>query len=288
MLQHCRCSFFIFLAFLARLNGWVGAPLTESSLLETFIHFHFLACAHCADCARHKFFCRNMVYRLTKRPLFGGAIDIDVPSAWRDVSEVRQVPDHQEVWQDCTVEGQAPSELAAAAAGEPISIEGTGGVLVVEILARQDDVSDDTAAKFFFDDLAESNGAIADEERRLDFAQVACVGGGSGSDDTNSLMPRLDKSVTACTCIGVQRVALGKDRKVGGDSEPRSDHWAVRIEMCVLRLEKEETDLLISMTRPIQDGSEKTMEDIMEASTHSKLFLEIIETFAIQNWELFG
>ena len=38
----------------------------------------------------------SMVYRLTKRPLFGGAIDIDVPCAWRDVSEVRQVPDHQE------------------------------------------------------------------------------------------------------------------------------------------------------------------------------------------------
>lgn len=254
------------------------------------MHFHFLA----ARARAPQVFCRaskhrrNMVYRLTKRPLFGGAIDIDVPSAWRDVSEVRQVPDHQEVWQDCTVEGQAPSELAAAAAGEPISIEGTGGVLVVEILARQDDVSDDTAAKFFFDDLAESNGAIADEERRLDFAQVTCAGGISCSDDTNSLMPRLDKSLAACTCIGVQRVALGKDRKVGGDSEPRSDHWAVRIEMCVLRLEKEETDLLISMTRPIQDGSEKTMEDIMEASTHSKLFLEIIETFSIQNWELFG
>ena len=40
--------------------------------------------------------CFSMVYRLTKRPLFGGAIDIDVPCAWRDVSEVRQVPDHQE------------------------------------------------------------------------------------------------------------------------------------------------------------------------------------------------
>ena len=193
------------------------------------------------------------------------------------------------VWQDCTIEGKAPSELVAAAAqglqglqGEPISIEGTGGVLVIEILGREEDVSDDAAAKFFFDDLAESNGAIAEKERRIDFAQVASVG------SSGTLMPRLDKTATACTCIGVQRVALGKDRRVGGESEPRSDHWAVRVEMCVLRLAREETDLLISLTRPIQDGSDKTMEDIMEASTHSKLFLEIIETFAIQNWELFG
>ena len=193
------------------------------------------------------------------------------------------------VWQDCTIEGKAPSELVAAAAqglqglqGGPISIEGTGGVLVIEILGREEDVSDDAAAKFFFDDLAESNGAIAEKERRIDFAQVASVG------SSGTLMPRLDKTAMACTCIGVQRVALGKDRKVGGESEPRSDHWAVRVEMCVLRLAREETDLLISLTRPIQDGSDKTMEDIMEASTHSKLFLEIIETFAIQNWELFG
>ena len=267
------------------------APFTESFIGA------LLPCHHTLH--RSFFPLAEMVYRLTKRPLFGGAIDIDVPSAWRDVSEVRQVPDHQEVWQDCTVEGQAPSELAAAAAqgaqaGEPISIEGTGGVLVVEILARQDDVSDEAAAKFFFDDLAESNGAIADDERRMDFAQVSCVGGdsgsASGSGDTNtvSLMTRLDKAATLCTCIGVQRVELGKDRKVGGESEPRSDHWAVRIEMCVLRLVEQETDLLISLTRPIQDGSDKTMEDIMEASTHSKLFLDIIETFAIQNWELFG
>mmetsp|Transcript_3374 Transcript_3374/g.5832 ORF Transcript_3374/g.5832 Transcript_3374/m.5832 type:complete len:238 (-) Transcript_3374:224-937(-) len=237
-----------------------------------------------------------MVYRLTTRPLFGGAIDIDVPSAWRDVAEVRQVPDHQEVWQDCTIEGKAPSELVAAAAqgaqGGAISIEGTGGVLVVEILGREEDVSDDAAAKFFFDDLAESNGAVDEEERRIDFAQVAPVGSSlassGGANTPSNLMPRLDKTSTACTCIGVQRVALGKDRKVGGESEPRSDHWAVRIEMCILRLAREETDLLISLTRPIQDGSDKSMEVIMEATTHSKLFLEIIDTFSIQNWELFG
>ena len=46
------------------------------------------------------------------------------------------------VWQDCTIEGKAPSELVAAAAqgaqGEPISIEGTGGVLVIEILGREE------------------------------------------------------------------------------------------------------------------------------------------------------
>lgn len=216
---------------------------------------------------------------------------------WRNVTHLKLMlfiyPPFIRVWQDCTIEGKAPSELVATAAqgaqGEPISIEGTGGVLVIEILGREEDVSDDAAAKFFFDDLADSNGAIAEKERRIDFAQVASVGSSGGANSPPSiLMARLDKTATACTCIGVQRVALGKDRKVGGESEPRSDHWAVRVEMCVLRLVREETDLLISLTRPIQDGSDETMEDIMEASTHSKMFLEIIETFVIQNWDLFG
>ena len=36
--------------------------------------------------------------------LFGGAITTSIPSSWRDVSQVRQVPDHQEVYQDCNEE----------------------------------------------------------------------------------------------------------------------------------------------------------------------------------------
>ena len=36
--------------------------------------------------------------------LFGGAITTSIPSSWRDVSQVRQVPDKQEVYQDCNEE----------------------------------------------------------------------------------------------------------------------------------------------------------------------------------------
>ena len=34
-----------------------------------------------------------------QRPLFGGAITVIIPQGWKDVSEIRQVPDHQECWQ---------------------------------------------------------------------------------------------------------------------------------------------------------------------------------------------
>ena len=40
--------------------------------------------------------------KLVKRDLYGGVMTISIPAEWRDVSDVRQVPDHQEVYQDCT------------------------------------------------------------------------------------------------------------------------------------------------------------------------------------------
>merc|ERR1712170_184349 len=72
----------------------------------------------------------RVIEMYSERPLFGGAISCDIPSAWRDVSDVRQVPDHQECWQEID-----------------------GAVLVVEILDRQE-VGDHSAASFFFADLA--------------------------------------------------------------------------------------------------------------------------------------
>ncbi|OWO99334.1 hypothetical protein B2J93_442 [Marssonina coronariae] len=38
--------------------------------------------------------------RYTSTPLFGGALIVDLPSSFADVSTIRQVPDHQEVYLD--------------------------------------------------------------------------------------------------------------------------------------------------------------------------------------------
>lgn len=220
------------------------------------------------------------------------------------MSDVRQVPDHQEVWQDCTIEDQTPSEIQSQG-NAPIQIEGTGGVLVVEILDRENGVADDAAAKFFFDDLADSNGANVDGvDRRLDYTQTVAVGiaaataarttstkdtGNDTGDDVN-LMPSLNRNAIACTCIGVQRVSLGKERAIPGQpkSDSQNNRWAVRVELCALRLEEVETDLLITLTRPIQNGADKEIDEMIEIQQHSQLFLEIIGSFSVENWDLFG
>ena len=74
------------------------------------------------------------------RPLFGGALTLDVPSTWTDASTLRELPDHQEVFVD--------NESLRS--------------IIVEILQHVPAAATgkfDTPAGYFFHDLAEANEA---------------------------------------------------------------------------------------------------------------------------------
>ena len=66
--------------------------------------------------------------------LFGGAMSWAMPGGYFDTSEVRQVPDNQEVFSN-----------------------------IIELMSAQHQVPDNDAANFFFQDLAASNKATATE-----------------------------------------------------------------------------------------------------------------------------
>ncbi|XP_028840172.1 ran guanine nucleotide release factor isoform X2 [Denticeps clupeoides] len=72
------------------------------------------------------------------QPLFGGALSACVPHGAQDVSELRQVPDNQEVF----------------------AHRHTDQSIVVELLEHQGHVEDEGAARYHFEDLAESNHAL--------------------------------------------------------------------------------------------------------------------------------
>ena len=76
---------------------------------------------------------------LETRRLFGGAIEIALPRRFLDVSEFRQVPDHQEVF---TLDGD----------GDALSF-------IFEIVELQSEVSDNDVATHFWHDLADANDA---------------------------------------------------------------------------------------------------------------------------------
>ncbi|KAM4628653.1 ran guanine nucleotide release factor [Polymixia lowei] len=69
--------------------------------------------------------------------LFGGAISAIIPHSAKDISDLREIPDNQEVFSHCH----------------------TDQSLIVELLEFQGQVEDQDAAKYHFEDIAGSNKA---------------------------------------------------------------------------------------------------------------------------------
>jgi len=258
--------------------------------------------------------------KLIQRDLFGGAIQINIPAVWRDVSAVRQVPDHQEVFQDCT---SAATTTAASTTTNPVNAAkndgddnfdqkkvdsededsvGTDGFIVVEILERQDHVSDTDAAKFFFDDLAESNDSknTSIEYGRIWPKQKEGKTDG-GCNAAAHLVPKLKTHATACSCIGMQSMdTVGRDKRrveLGGSSSKGSNEnrhgdndgineksSKIRVELCAVRLEEVQTDLLVTVTMPMRQGVTQKQWCV---EGHSALFREVMSGFVVKDWSLF-
>ena len=199
-------------------------------------------------------------------PLFGGAITCSIPIHWRDVSTVRQVPDNQEVYQDCTEE--------------------TGAVLVVEILQHQADVKNEDAAMFFFGDLAESNGCGAGW--RLEYCRVFSELEADNDEETSEkplvrdILRRIKQSSSKNCCvvaIGYQNVVQGKAYTGTGSAVEKR----IKVEMCILRLEHVETDLLMTVSTPLDP-----VATIDAGDQTSVIFRDIVTGFYIEDWSLFG
>jgi hypothetical protein len=182
----------------------------------------------------------------TERSLFGGAISCEIPTSWRDVSDVRQVPDHQEVWQDLD-----------------------GAVLIVEILQRQE-VDDQNAARFFFNDLAESNAITREDD--LSFRPATF------------LLPVQIQGANPCAGIGSQKIAMGNGYDIRGQRRENQEIRWTCVELCALRLTRVETDLLVTVTKPLSNPNEPPTSSV----SWSDPFQRAISSMQIRDWGLFG
>ncbi|XP_028840171.1 ran guanine nucleotide release factor isoform X1 [Denticeps clupeoides] len=142
------------------------------------------------------------------QPLFGGALSACVPHGAQDVSELRQVPDNQEVF----------------------AHRHTDQSIVVELLEHQGHVEDEGAARYHFEDLAESNHALD-----------------PGSSEVSSVepLPKTELSMQQCASAwlltGTQRVSKFDEK----------DKNQVNIVMCLFRLPQFSTDVLVTFNDPV-------------------------------------
>jgi len=224
---------------------------------------------------------------LTNRPLFGGVISISVPSSWCDVSLVRQVPDFQEVFQCIdTVENIYKNS-----------------VLVIEILERQDQVTNQDAASYFLHDIIESENrtresvfAITSETMppTILYHKLWDVGqdcqrsttSDTDADDKDNLMPNLSTNVVACSCTGIHRER--NNQVIQQDHpNPSSTHEDITvIELCVVRLDFVQTDLLISLA--CTHCKEEWFTGMSYEQGHSNLYRQVLKSLSIHDYSLFG
>lgn len=230
---------------------------------------------------------------LIQRQLFGGAISMSLPSHWKDVSLIRQVPDHQEVYQDISSTG--------------CKNDGTY-CCILEILERQD-VNDSDAIEFFFHDLVGDDDDDCDYDgNKILYQQIGMVGRNErqmkkppkcASNHEMIIIPNLSSHAMACSCVGTKhaqrQTQTAHDANTTEGQQSYQEGVIVYFEMCVIRLESIQTDILITLSRheTITKGTNKisTHENETTRKTkekHGRLFCDILSSLKVNDWSLFA
>ncbi|TVY20006.1 putative ran guanine nucleotide release factor [Lachnellula arida] len=185
-------------------------------------------------------------------PLFGGALIVDLPSTFADVSTIRQVPDHQEVYLDkdgfTSIIFDITERVGAAGSGPAV---------------------DGAALTTHLEDIVDSD---------IDVVKVW--------NTSNTQFSKLPEGIPAYTLIATQTPPPAPDSK-------SPDFTA--IVLTLIRLERESTDVLVTINVPHIKGEYTEEEVDMQMGKQGKLIessveiaARIWETFKIKDWGLFN
>lgn len=187
-------------------------------------------------------------------PLFGGALSAEIPAKFADVSKLRQVPDNQEVWID--EEGFTSIIFDIT---ERVGPSGSGPKIDGQAMT---------------DHLEDMVGADINTVKIWNTAETE--------------FSRLDKGTPAYTLISTQtpRVRPGEQQSSAPDF--------TAIVMTLLRLEKQKTDILITVNVPHIKGEYDEDDVDLELGKQGKLIGDAVEysariweSFKIKDWGLF-
>ncbi|CAF0868358.1 unnamed protein product [Rotaria sp. Silwood1] len=171
-----------------------------------------------------------------KRPLFGGAIQAFLPDGAIDASSIRLVPNNQEVFM------HAESDQS----------------IIVEILERVDEVSDENSIKYHFDALAEANDAKSVQDHIVDRIEPIPI---------NTLI--VQRLTSAWYLFGRQQVSKYHEQAKN----------LVHIHVCLLRLGGDlATDILISFNDPVFINQQSSSND-QQNQNASRWTLQDFEQF---------
>jgi hypothetical protein len=188
-------------------------------------------------------------------PLFGGAIVCDLPEHFADVSKLRQVPDNQEVWIDRDGFTSIIFDIT-----ERVGPSGQGPEIDGRALTTH---------------LEELVGSDKDSLKIWNTAETE--------------FSRLEQQFPAYTLISTQTPRAGQSK------ERSSAPDFTALIMTLLRLEKYNTDILITINVPHIKGEYDEEEVDLELGKQGQLIGDAVEfsariweSFKIKDWGLFG
>ncbi|KAL8248498.1 hypothetical protein R6Q59_005366 [Mikania micrantha] len=195
--------------------------------------------------------------RFPQRQLFGGAISTTFPLRFQDVSDIRQVPDHQEVFVD------------------PARDES----LIIELLEMKHDLADNGSATWFLQDLATEQGAegniVTEQSPVFDAQGFVC-----------NNMPSVITTATA-------QMAISKGRQ-GREAQNLVKVYLANLRLKgvgtdVLITAYEPVFISPSSESARSVGAGLTIPAIESGRTPmADVFKQVVAAFKINDWNLFG
>ncbi|KAH8881435.1 Mog1p/PsbP-like protein [Thozetella sp. PMI_491] len=186
-------------------------------------------------------------------PLFGGALVCDLPSKFTDVSNLRKVPDNQEVWIDKDGFTSIIFDITERVGPDKSSLEQDGQAMTMHL-----------------EDLVGTD------------AETVKVW-----NTTETEFSRLPAEISAYTLIATQTPKVES-------KETSSAPDFTAIILTLVRLEKEKTDILITVNVPHIKGEYDEEEVDLALGKQGELIGDAVEfaakiwdTFEVKDWTLF-
>ncbi|XP_018581720.1 ran guanine nucleotide release factor isoform X2 [Scleropages formosus] len=183
------------------------------------------------------------------RPLFGGALSAVVPPGACDVSELREIPDNQEVF----------------------AHSNTDQSLIVELLEYQGHVEDGAAARYHFEDVAQSNEVAGPRA-----AQVNAV----------TPLPREQLAMRECSSAWM----LSGTQLVSKFNEQAKN--TLDVYLGLFRLPQFSTDILVTFNDPVSISALSSSAIVSTAETTPPWtvqdFQQLLQSLKILDAGVFG
>nr|XP_043612783.1 ran guanine nucleotide release factor [Erigeron canadensis] len=195
--------------------------------------------------------------RIPQRQLFGAAISSNFPLRFQDVSNIREVPDHQEVYVD------------------PDRDES----LIIELLEMKNEVADNASATWFLQDLASeqsAEGNIVTEQSAVFEAQQLSYRNMPSVINTATAQMAISKGRQGREAQNLVKVYLANLRLKGVQTDLLITAYEP---VFISPLSESANSVGAGATVPAAESGRTPMADV---------FKQAVSTFIINDWNLFG